>query len=117
MPKIKDALVSFVKKYSWEVHLFFAVWNSFVVSWATGTSVPLDFVGMPFSLNARAVVVAFQSHTHTPTWLIGTFSFLINITIMYLNWKKNHPDQNSKDVIPPVQQNLFPLSAKVQDGK
>lgn len=92
MKKYLDKLIAFLQKYSALTHTFLIGWNLIITAWATGSSISLmDLgIGIPYSINVRDVVVYVQAHAHIPTWVVGAFTFLANITIAYAQWKKSH---------------------------
>jgi len=113
-------LQAFLQKYSWQVHAVLVVWNSFIVSWATGISVPLDSIGIPISLNARAVVVYIQAHIHIPTWAVAVATFAFNASLAYMNWKKAHPDVTLdaiKDKVEAADTNVQQVSVKLETAQ
>lgn len=85
-------LVTFLQKYSAWAHTFLISWNLIVTAWATGSSVSTSDLGLPFaySINVREAVVYIQAHMHIPTWVIGIITFAVNVTLGYVQWKKNH---------------------------
>jgi hypothetical protein len=83
-------VAKFFEKYSFLTHATLTAWNAFIVSWATGTDLPLQSFGLPFSFNARDIMSFIQKHAHIPTWVLVIFGMLANATLYYTNWKKSH---------------------------
>lgn len=96
---LQKLLIAFLTKYSAYAHTALLVWNIFVTSWATGLSVPLTAIGLPYTINARVIVSYLQLHTHFPTWLVAIGTFALNASVAYLNWKKNHPDTTAQNML------------------
>ena len=90
MKKAWDEFIDWLNKYPTITHIALAVWNGFIVSWATKVSVPLYEFGIPISINASEIVSWLQLHAHVPTSLVAVLTFLLNGFAYYINWKKNH---------------------------
>lgn len=85
MTNIIEDIKLFFSKYSTLTHLLLALWNVFMATWATKTSI--TFYG--FIISADTTVGWLQSHWHLPTWAIGTLTLVLNAVMLYRNFKSS----------------------------
>ena len=78
---------AFFAKYPTYTHVALAIWNLFIVSWATKISVPVTQFGMSFTINASAIVSKIQAFLHLPTAAVAVLTLALNGYVAYQNFR------------------------------
>lgn len=98
LQKYADQIGATLSKYSGVTHTLLALWNAFMVSWATKIAVPVNLFGaLQFTINATTVVDKVQAILHAPTWTLAAATFILNAFVAYKSFKasQNKPSSGS----------------------